>query len=111
MPDYFNEALNEVYIPRIQRGDVWFAESVLRAKGALLSVLFHFFERGRWGSLVENGVEGQCLTAEDQLFVLTQAGQYLTSREETPHPKREFVTNVQSPYVIRLIDPWSYFPC
>jgi tetratricopeptide (TPR) repeat protein len=75
----FREALHEVYIPRIQRGDVWFAESVLRAKGALLSVLFHFFERGRWGSLVENGVEGQCLTAEDQLFVLIQAGYYLMS--------------------------------
>ena len=74
----FHEALNEVYIPRIQRGDVWFANFVLRAKGALLSVLIHFFERGRWGSLVENGVEGQCLTAEDQLFVLIQAGYYLT---------------------------------
>jgi serine/threonine protein kinase len=75
----FHEALNEVYIPRIQRGDVWFAESVLRAKGALLSVLIHFFERGRWGSLVENGVERQCLTAEDQLFILIQAGYYLMS--------------------------------
>jgi hypothetical protein len=73
----FYEALNEVYIPRIQRGDVSFAENVLRARGALLSVLIHFFEGGRWGSLVENGVEGQCLTAEDQLFVLIQAGLYL----------------------------------
>ena len=45
----------------------------------LLSVLVHFFEHGRWGSPVETGVEGQSLTAEDQLFILMQAGLYLTA--------------------------------
>jgi hypothetical protein len=45
----------------------------------LLSVLAHFFEHGRWGSQVETGVEDQGLTAEDQLFVLMQAGLYLTA--------------------------------
>jgi hypothetical protein len=45
----FREALNEVYIPRIQRGDAFFAAKVLGARGALLSVLVPFFERGRWG--------------------------------------------------------------
>ncbi len=63
----FHEALREVYIPRIQRGDAFFAAKVLGARGALLSVLVHFFEHGRWGSPVEKGVEGQSLTAEDQL--------------------------------------------
>src|SRR5271157_3556041 len=71
----YREALNEVYIPRIQRGDASFAASVLGARGALLSVLVHFFENGRWGSLVE----GHGLTAEDELFVLLQAGLYLTA--------------------------------
>jgi hypothetical protein len=66
----YREALNDVYIPRIQRGDASFAASVLGARGALLSVLVHFFENGRWGSLVQTAVEGQSLTAEDQLFVL-----------------------------------------
>ena len=33
---------------------------------------------GRWGSPMETGVEGQSLTAEDQLFILTQAALYLT---------------------------------
>jgi predicted ATPase len=44
----------------------------------LLSALAHFFEQGRWGSPAQVSVEGQSLTAEDQLFVLMQAGLYLT---------------------------------
>src|SRR3984893_5617445 len=40
----FREVLHEVYIPRIQRGDISFAANVLGARGALLSVLAHFFE-------------------------------------------------------------------
>ena len=75
----FREALHEVYVPRIQRGNDSFAANVLGARGALLSVLAHFFEERRWGSLVQTGVEGQSLTAEDQLFVLLQAGPYLTA--------------------------------
>jgi GTPase SAR1 family protein len=75
----FREALNEVYIPRIQRGNAYFAAKILGATGPLLSVLVHFFEDGRWGSLVETAIEGQRLTAEDQLFILMQAGQYLTA--------------------------------
>src|SRR6476660_10443996 len=35
----FREALHEIYIPRIQRGDTSFAANVLGARGALLSVL------------------------------------------------------------------------
>jgi hypothetical protein len=75
----FGEALHEVYIPRIQRGNASFAGNVLGARGALLSALVHFFEDGRWGSLVELSVEGRSLTAEDQLFILMQAAQYLTA--------------------------------
>jgi tetratricopeptide (TPR) repeat protein len=75
----YREALNDVYIPRIQRGDAFFAAKVLGARGALLSVLVHFFEQEHWGSPVEAGVEGQNLTTEDQLFILMQAGLYLTT--------------------------------
>src|SRR6201990_3159429 len=70
----FREALNEVYIPRIQRGNASFAANVLAARGALLSVLAHFFKQGRWGLIVET----ESLTQEDQLFLLMQAGLYLT---------------------------------
>ena len=59
--------------------NAFFAANVLGARGALLSVLVHFFEHGRWGSPVETAVEGQSLTAEDQLFILMQAGLYLTA--------------------------------
>ena len=87
MPDLFREALHEVYIPRIQRGNASFAANVLGARGALLSVLVHFFEHGRWGSPVEMGVEGQSLTAEDQLFILTQAGLYLSATQGLGAPE------------------------
>ena len=75
----FHEALHEVYILRIQRGNALFTANVLGARGALLSVLVHFFEHGRWGSLVETDVEGQTLTAEDQLCILVHAALFLTS--------------------------------
>jgi len=73
------DALNEVYIPRIQRGKACFAANVLGARGPLLSALVHFFEQGNWGSLVETSSEEHGLTVEDQLFILTQAGQLLTA--------------------------------
>ncbi|MGB7793764.1 MAG: hypothetical protein WBL39_21410, partial [Terrimicrobiaceae bacterium] len=50
----FREALHDVYIPRIQRGNTFFAANVLGARGALLSVLAHFLDskagahRWRW---------------------------------------------------------------
>jgi hypothetical protein len=75
----YHKALNEVYIPRIQRGDAFFAAKVLGARGGLLAALIHFFENGRWGSPEEMDVEGHGLTAEDQLFILMQAGLYLTA--------------------------------
>ena len=83
----FREALHDVYIPRIQRGSALFAYKVLGAREALLSVLIHFFEHGRWGLLVETGEEGERLTAEDQLFILMQAGQYLTATRGMAAPE------------------------
>ena len=74
----FREALHDVYMPRIQRGDAGFAANVLGVRGTLLSVLIHFFENGRWRSPIRTGVEGQSLTAEDHLFILMQAAAYLT---------------------------------
>jgi hypothetical protein len=83
----FREVLHDIYIPRIQRGDISFAANVLGARGALLSVLVHFFEQGRWGFPVEMGVEEQSLTAEDQLFIVMQAGLYLTATRGTAAPE------------------------
>ncbi len=75
----FREALHEVYIPRIQRSNAYFVANVLGARGALLTALVHFFEDERWNSPVKVGGEAQRLTAEDQLFILMQAGLYLSS--------------------------------
>jgi serine/threonine protein kinase/predicted ATPase len=74
----FREALHVVYLPRIQRGNVFFAAKVLGARGALLLVLAYFFEHRRWGLPVRTGAEGQSLTADDQLIILMQAGRLLT---------------------------------
>jgi tetratricopeptide (TPR) repeat protein len=75
----YREALHEVYIPRIQRGSAFFAANVLGSRGALVSVLVHFFELERGGSPMKVAPEGQSLTEEDQLFILTQAALYLTA--------------------------------
>ena len=84
----FREALHEVYIPRIQRGNASFASNILGARGALLSALVYFFEHGRWGASVKTGVEGQNLTEEDQLFILIQAAVNLTAmRESSPEAR------------------------
>jgi hypothetical protein len=71
-------ALHAVYIPRIQRENAFFAANVLGTRETLLSVLAHFFEDGRLDSPVQSCVEGQSLTAEDQLLILMQAALYLS---------------------------------
>jgi tetratricopeptide (TPR) repeat protein len=83
----FREALHEVYIPRIQRGDAYFAANVLSARGALLTVLTHFFEPGRWGTFLETNVEQQSLSTEDRVYLLLQAALYLTVTKETQAPE------------------------
>jgi serine/threonine protein kinase len=83
----FRAALRDVYIPRIQRGNTYFAAKLLGARGALLSALVHFFEDGRWGSFAETNVEGQSLTAEDKLFILMQAAPYLTAMRGMAAPE------------------------
>ncbi len=83
----FRQALHEVYLPRIQRGEMCFAATALGARGPLLSVLVHFFEQGRWGSPVKASVEEQSLTAEDQLFILMQAATYLTATRGVGAPE------------------------
>jgi serine/threonine protein kinase/predicted ATPase len=115
----FREALNEVYIPRIQRGNASFAANVLGARGPLLSVLAHFFEHGRWGTPVEMGVEEQSLTAEDQLFILMQAGLYLTTTRGLGAPEaricydraESFCHSLNRPrsLYVALVGQWRYF--
>jgi tetratricopeptide (TPR) repeat protein len=114
----FREALHEVYIPRIQRGNAYFAANVLGATGPLLSVLVHFFEHGCWGSLVETGVKGQSVTAEDQLFILMQAANYLTATRGLAAPEARICYERAEPLChslglplllyVPLIGQWRY---
>ena len=101
----FREALHEVYIPRIQRGDACFAANVIGATGPLLSALVQFFEHGRWGLLVESAIEGQNLTAEDQLFILMQAGLYLTTTRGVGAPEARICYERAEPICHSLNDP------
>jgi MalT-like TPR region len=75
----FRKVLQEIYIPRIQRGDVSFAANVLGLRGALLSMLIHFFANLRWDSPLAMGLAEQRLTAEDELYILSQTALYLTT--------------------------------
>jgi serine/threonine protein kinase len=114
----FREALHEVYIPRIQRGNAYFAAKVLGATGPLLSALVHFFEQGRWGSPVEAAAEGQNLTAEDQLFILMQAAKYLTATRGLGAPEARICYERAEPLCrllnhprllyVALIGQWRY---
>jgi len=54
-----------------------------------LAVLVHFFEHGHWSSPLECGVEDQSLTAEDQLFILMQAGLYLSATRGLGAPETQ----------------------
>jgi serine/threonine protein kinase/TolB-like protein/Tfp pilus assembly protein PilF len=114
----FRDALHQVYIPRIQRGDASFSAKVLGARGALISVLAHFFEPGRWGSLVEATVDGQNLTAEDQVFVLMQAGLNLSATRGFSAPEARIcyeraeplchTINDSSLLYLALVGQWRY---
>jgi tetratricopeptide (TPR) repeat protein len=101
----FRDAVHEVYIPRIQRGDAHFAAKVLGATGPLLSALVHFFADGRWGSLVETAAEGQSLTAEDKLFILMQAAKYLTATRGLEAPEARICYERAEPLCQSLNQP------
>jgi hypothetical protein len=73
------QALREVYLPRILRGRQFYAADVLGARGALLSVLSHFFEDRSWECLLEPSTDREALEPRDQLMVLQHAGALLTA--------------------------------
>ena len=115
----FREALHEVYIPRIQRGDASFAANVLGVRGALLSALVHFFERGRWEAPVETGIGDHSLAAQDQLFILMQAALHVsvTRGPEAPEVRmcyqraESLCDSLNRPLLlyVALIGQWRYF--
>jgi len=114
----FREALHEVYILRIQRGDASFAANVLGARGALASVLVYFFKNLRWDSPLETGQDEQTLTADDHVFILAQAAINLTVTRGmgAPEPRmcyervESLCRSVNRPALLysALIGKWRY---
>jgi hypothetical protein len=82
-------------------------------------MLVHFFEHGRWDSLVEMGVEGQSLTPEDQLFILMQAALNLITTRGMGAPEaricweraESLCHSLNRPLLLywALIGQWCYF--
>ena len=105
----FHEALHEVYIPRIQRGDARFAVNVLGARGTIVLVLVHFFKHEHWGSPAETDDATQSLTAEDQLFILMQAGMYLTATRGMGAPEARICFERAEPLCHSLNRPLVLF--
>jgi hypothetical protein len=105
----FREALHEIYNSRIQRGDAFYAAKVLGAREALLSVLVHFFEQGSWGSFADTGVETQSLNPDDQLFILMQAGLYLTTTRGLAAPEALICYERAESLSVRLNRPLAMF--
>jgi hypothetical protein len=68
-------------------------------------VLVHFFEHGRWGSPVETSFGEQSLTAEDQLFILTQATLYLTATRGPASPEMRICYELAEPLCHSLNRP------
>ena len=114
----YRETLHEVYILRIQRGEASFAANVLGVRGALLSVLIHFFENLRWDSPLETGQEEQSLTADDHVFILAEAAINLTVSRGmgAPEPRicyervESLCRSVNRPMLLysALIGKWRY---
>src|SRR5262249_39962002 len=73
----FRDALHEVYIPRIQRGNVSFAANVLGARGPLLSAFSSFLRKrtlGFTGGSGRRGAESHCERSALHPHSLDRAG-------------------------------------
>lgn len=82
------DALHNVYLRRIMRGDEYFAGYKLGSLNPLLAVLSHFFEDGDWTSPVgDDRPDRQGLSRQDQLTVLTHVGWFLTATQSYAAPE------------------------
>ena len=97
----FREALHEVYTPRIQRGNTFFAANVLGARGVLLSILTHFFIHGRWDSPVETGSRSKFSRLKTSSSSSCRQGYISQLLEDFNHPRRECVITGRNLSVMR----------
>jgi predicted ATPase len=82
------DALRDVYLRRIMRGDEYFAGYKLGSLNPLLGVLSHFFEDDDWTSPIgDDKPDRQGLSRENQLTVLTHVGWFLTATQSYAAPE------------------------
>ncbi len=82
------DALRDVYVRRIMRGDEYFAGYKLGSVNPLLAVLSHFFEDDDWTSPIgDDKPDRQGLSRENQLTVLTHVGWFLTATQSYAAPE------------------------
>ena len=82
------DALRDVYLRRIMRGDEYFAGYKLGSLNPLLAVLSHFFEDDDWTSPIgDDTPDRQGLTRQDQLTVLTHVGWFVTATQSYAAPE------------------------
>jgi tetratricopeptide (TPR) repeat protein len=88
------------------------------SEGIFPMLLTSLEPEGRWGSPAKTGIDGQSLTAEDQLFILTQAALYLTVTRGFASPEarivqqrvESFCNSLNRPLVLHssLMGQWRY---
>lgn len=82
------DALRDVYLRRIMRGDEYFAGYKLGSLNPLLAVLSNFFEDGDWTLPIgEDRADRQGLSRADQLVVLSHVGCFLTATQSYAAPE------------------------
>lgn len=82
------DALQDVYLQRIMRGNEFFAAYKLGSLNPLLGVLSQFFEEEEWTMPVcEDLPERQGLSRSEQLTVLTHVGWFLTATQSYAAPE------------------------
>lgn len=82
------DALRDVYLRRIMRGDEYFAGYKLGSLNPLLAVLSNFFEDGDWTLPIgEDSADRQGLSRADQLTVLSHVGCFLTATQSYAAPE------------------------
>jgi hypothetical protein len=85
----YRDVLHQVYYPHVMRGQERFAAEYLGALGPLVSVLSHFFDRGKWGQFGRPISQDQGIPQSERLDILLQASEYLTATRGYAAPEVE----------------------
>ena len=107
----YGEAFVKVYLPKIVRGDEFFAVQRFGALGSLLSALAHFFENNEWGTPVAKSPQiPDGLDKKQQSIVLNHAIALLTETDGYSSPDARRCIQAAQQLAIGLKDRASQYP-